>query len=201
MNEALIRREAELLRLPQDHPAAARVRDLVEEMRVELRNVGREIADLGPEYRTLIERGPAAKSLSLEGQGGALLLDLGLNELGWSRCYLVADRRIYLGAETLGYVVSKLLHLIDSEDAPILGEIDGVAVRGGLALAEAHHVLYASANLPELTLFCQGAHAGPVRLVGRITLSPEQRAEWSTKLTATRGEFERSTLWKYRPPV
>ena len=56
MNESIRLREAELARLPQDHPAAIRCAELLEEMRTELKEAAREIAELGPEYRALIEQ-------------------------------------------------------------------------------------------------------------------------------------------------
>jgi hypothetical protein len=62
----------------------------------------------------------------------------------WCRCKLVQqNKEIYLGAETPEYLTMNLLAGLDDSAKQIVGWIDHYEVSGVVALAEAHHVLFA----------------------------------------------------------
>ncbi len=124
--------------------------------------------------------------LILEGSGGDLLFEVAVNDLGWCLCSLIGDTRVYLGAETADYLLPSLLDAVDGSlvGVPPIGEIEGRSVHWALSLLEAHHTLYYADWGPRRLLFWQNAHDLPVNLVGKITLSPEQRRQWRTQLEA-----------------
>lgn len=122
--------------------------------------------------------------LILEGSGGNIELEINLNDLGWSKCYLVNGDRTYLGAETSSYICSRLLDELrdDVTHASYVGEINEHKVRGVLALSEMHHVLYCATEGSSRILFWQDSHQSPVKLVGVIRISSEQRMRWREQL-------------------
>jgi len=98
-----------------------------------------------------------AATLTLDGDGDSLLIEIAVNDFGWSLCYLLGEERTYLGAETAGHLLPRLLHAVQdvTRDWPPDGELGG-------------H---------------QDAHQEPVTLTGRIRLSPERRWQWQELLT------------------
>ena len=127
-----------------------------------------------------------AKTLTLEGEGGDLLVEVSINEAGWSLCYLLSDGRIYLGAESAAFLLSRLLDAVSDGVSPwpMDGELCGHQVRYALSLSEAHHVLYVADDGPDRLLFWQNSHPEPMTLAGTIRLVPELRRQWHDQLTA-----------------
>lgn len=124
-------------------------------------------------------------AITLKGDGIDLELDAAVNDLGWTLCYLICDRRIFLGADTLPHVVSGLLEALqddnDNAEQPI-GEINGTSVRYALHLEEAHHSLYYGTEANTRLLFWQADQHHPIALVGVISLSSSQRKKWTQAL-------------------
>lgn len=121
--------------------------------------------------------------------GGRLIIEFDTNVLGWSRCYLLTDKKIYLGAESTAYIVTRLLDLLREESVELPYEYHGEKVRWIMSLAEAHHCLYATAAGHEQKLLWQDAHSGPSH-VATFALSPRQRLEWRDKLESIRQAYE-----------
>ena len=125
-------------------------------------------------------------TISLRGQGGDVLLEPNINELGWTRCYLLTPQRIFLGADGLPYVTAGLLKAVGDvlgDDLPS-GEIAGHRVQCAFLLCEAHHALYYADDGQDRLLFWQNAHSSPMPVVGTIRLSPAQRRQWQMQLNA-----------------
>ncbi len=103
---------------------------------------------------------------------------------GWCRCYLHSDERIFLGADIIEHIASRLLGALgeDLELAPSSGQIDGKDVRCALLLSEAHHALYVAIEGQNRVLLWQNANATPMLIVGVIKLSPEQRQRWVAQI-------------------
>jgi hypothetical protein len=117
------------------------------------------------------------KVVQLNSVSGGIRLDIGKN--GWSRCYLVSDRRIYLGAETQSYLTHNLLKTLNNNAEDTIGEISGHPVRWGLSLTEAHCTLYVATQNSAQIMFWQDADG---RLIGRIELSDDEVEQWRKQL-------------------
>ncbi|MBI1928593.1 hypothetical protein HYR99_30665 [Candidatus Poribacteria bacterium] len=116
-------------------------------------------------------------NVALNGTGGSIHIDTRADR--WSQCYLVASERIYLGAETLSYLVSRLLSALSSDTEEVIGEISGHKIRWVLSLAEGHCTLYVARCHSERILFWQNAEA---KVIGTITLSQVEMAQWRKQL-------------------
>ena len=81
--------------------------------------------------------------LSLQGDGGTLSLEV-VSDNGWCRCYLEAGEWIFLGADDIQHIASRLLGVLSDDDelVPAAGQLEGYDVRCALLLSEAHHALY-----------------------------------------------------------
>lgn len=128
-------------------------------------------------------------TMMLRGDGADLEVEAAVNDLGWTRCYLVCDKRTFLGADTLPYVVKGLLRALQENDdnnddnsKQSVGEINGVSVRYALHLEEAHHSLYYGEEGNDRLLFWQADNFHPITPVGVIRLSPLQRRQWTQAL-------------------
>ena len=121
----------------------------------------------------------------LKGNGADLELDAAVNDLGWTRCYLVTDNKILLGADGVEYVIAGLLRALQdtrSDDIQPDGEINGTRVRYATHLEEAHHSLYYGDVGDERLLFWQSDARHPITLAGIIRLSSERRRQWQQQL-------------------
>ena len=125
-----------------------------------------------------------ARELKLEGEGGDLLISA--DERGWARCRLLAGSMdIFLGAEDLRTLASRLISRLGNERGAPAGEIGGHCVRWVASLEEAHHSLYFYIEDGVRVLFWQDAKARPVRTV---KLSGEQYRKWREQLAAVVGD-------------
>ena len=81
-------------------------------------------------------------TLALQEEGGVLSLEIVSND-GRCRCYLDADERIFLGADSARHIVSRLLGALGEDDEldPVAGQLGGYDVRCTLLLSGAHHAL------------------------------------------------------------
>jgi hypothetical protein len=125
-----------------------------------------------------------AATLTLEGRGGSLIIEVAVSERGWSRCCLPGRERIYLGAETADVLFSKLLEAV-AEDLPLgtaLGRIHGYPVHWVLSLSESHYVLYVADDGAERLLLWQDADQNPVSIAATLRLSFEQRRQWKNQI-------------------
>ena len=91
----------------------------------------------------------------------------------------MTSERIYLGAETLSYLVSRLLTALSHDPEEVIGEISGHKVRWVLSLTEAHCTLYVAVCHSERILFWQNAEA---KVIGTIKLSEVEMAQWRKQL-------------------
>ena len=112
-------------------------------------------------------------------------LRIEVNEDGWARLTLVGEECVYLGADSVEVVASRLMNYL--EDGDVLGrgyggEMDGFAVACLLLLSEAHHALYVADSGSDRLLFWQNAHSAPVFLAGVMRLSLSQRRQWTQAL-------------------
>lgn len=130
--------------------------------------------------------------LILEGNGGGLLIETAVNELGWSQCYLLGEKRVYLGAESADYLLPRLLDVVDGGITAYAStdEIEGRPVHWALSLSEVHHALYVADDGPDTLLFWQDARKEPVAVVGTIRLSPERCRQWETHLRASLNNYQ-----------
>ena len=125
-----------------------------------------------------------ANTLILEGDGGSLMIELAVNDLGWSLCYMLAEECVYLGAWGADRILSNLQDVVQDEAYgwPPVGTLCGYPVRCAFLLSEAHHALYYAEAGADRLLFWQDAKQEPVTLVGTIRLSPEQRRKWQAQI-------------------
>jgi len=124
-------------------------------------------------------------TIILTGSGGDLELEI-VNDFHWTRCYLVAEKKLLLGADVLSCVIAGLSKALGESDAiPVAGKINATNVRYAFHLEEAHHSLYYGDEADTRLLFWQADASQPITLVGIIRLSPEQCRQWRETLTAT----------------
>lgn len=122
-------------------------------------------------------------TLALQGDGGTLFLEV-VSDDGWCRCYLETGSRVFLGADDVQHIASRLLGALGEDDelAPVAGQIEGSDVRCALLLSEAHHALSIATNGLERVLIWQNARPADLPIVGIIRLSPEQRHYWLAQI-------------------
>ena len=122
-------------------------------------------------------------TLALQGGGGTLSLEI-VSENGWCRCYLETGERIFLGADDVRHIASRLLGALGNEDelASVVGQVEGYDVRCSLLLSEVHHALYVAVEGQERVLLWQHANGTPMLIVGTIKVSPEQRHCWLSQI-------------------
>jgi len=131
------------------------------------------------------------KTLTLEARDNSLLIEVDRN--AWAQCYLVEDSQTYLGAESIGFIASRLLAWLRDGSLPgraSAGEINGVPVSCLVPLAEAHHVLYVGNDGLDCLLFWQNARPAPPILAGAMRLSTEQRRQWQKQIASTLAVYE-----------
>jgi len=122
---------------------------------------------------------PVMNTLSLSADSSSLVIETSDN--GWAKCYLVAEERIYLGADDFSIITSRLSKALEQRGVPaakVAGEIEGTPVAWILSLAEAHHVLYTGASGSGCLLFWQDARTSPVSIAGVMCLSSVMRQQW-----------------------
>ncbi len=137
--------------------------------------------------------------LVLRGADGDLLLEVAINQYGWTRCYLAnGQQNIFLGAETIGYIVTRLLEGLDEQATSSEVDLRGEKVRWVLSLSERHHVLYATFDSPEQKLFWQDANGDTTRIIGVTTLHPEQKKQWLAQLNLLKDNWSKTPQWNSR---
>lgn len=127
--------------------------------------------------------------LSLAAQENSLHIEA--NENGWARLTLIGEEHIYLGADSIEVIASRLLNYLRSGDVlgrASAGEMNGYRVACLLLLSEAHHALYVASSGSDRLLFWQNAHSSPVFLAGVMRLSASQRRQWTQSLIGSLGE-------------
>jgi len=100
----------------------------------------------------------------------------------WQWVLVRPEATTVLGADVLAGRGSKLL--LNLEQGPSAGELEGRPVRWIFSLFENHHSLYASDDGTERLLYFQDRDA---RIVWRDRLLAGHRKEWAARLEATRG--------------
>lgn len=135
------------------------------------------------------------KPIVLAAEGGALLIEFNPDDdLGWSECYLLTDKRLNLGAESIKYFVSHILDAlgavgeIDHSDR-VAGEFEGAEVQWVMSLAPLRYTLYATFFEAEQKWFVEDAREKSVEVVGRFSLSQKHREQWIVQLQAIRRDF------------
>ena len=116
--------------------------------------------------------------LELVAKGGILRLILDK----WCKCYLVSGEEIYLGADTIDVVISKLLTITSTNPIQTPYRLESTDVGNVLNLSEAHHCLYATNYYDTQKLFWQDASINPVKIVGMQELTDMDRAIWRREL-------------------
>ncbi len=116
---------------------------------------------------------------------------------GWARCFLVEEKRTYLGADSIEIVLTRLRDAVDTRkplDCPDGWELEGLPVAWRLSLAEVHHVLYVGEDEADRVLFWQNARTSPVSIAGVMRLSPAQHQQWVQALSEALTEAQRPSL-------
>lgn len=128
---------------------------------------------------------------------GSSSLEIETDGNGWARCFLVEDKRNYLGADSIGIVLTRLRDAVDMTkpiNCPDGWELDGLPVAWRLSLAEVHHVLYVADDRMDRVLFWQNARTSPVSIAGIMRLSPAQSQQWVQTLGNALREVEQTSL-------
>lgn len=134
-------------------------------------------------------------TLSLSADSSSLVIETSAN--GWAKCYLVAEERIYLGADDIVTVLTRLRDAVDTQkplDCPDGWILEGLPVAWRLSLAEVHHVLYVADDGLDRVLFWQNADADPVFIAGVMRLSPAIRQQWVQALSKVLEEVKQPSL-------
>ena len=132
-------------------------------------------------------------AIVLSGAGADIEINDSASEIGWTRCFLINDKRIFLGADGLPYVLTGILKALQDQHqdmGQVVGEINGIAVRYAFHLEEAHHSLYYGDIENKRILFWQSDAHSPIELVGVIELSARQKAEWKESLTVVQKQMD-----------
>ena len=126
----------------------------------------------------------STQPLTLSAGSSSLVIETENN--GWARCFLVEDKRTYLGADSIGIVLARLRDAVDVTnplDCSAEWELEGLPVAWRLSLAEVHHVLYVGQDGVDRVLFWQNARTSPVSIAGVMRLSPAQSQHWVQALS------------------
>ena len=118
-------------------------------------------------------------------------------ENGWAKLTLVGQNEVYLGADVIERVCSRLIGYLTNDDVlgrASAGKIDGHSVYCLLLLSEAHHALYVTGPNTETLLFWQNANSEPVFIAGVMRLSPAQSQQWVQTLSKALEEAARPEL-------
>jgi hypothetical protein len=105
----------------------------------------------------------------------------------WCPCWLSGDPPIYLGAESLGYLIRRLSTALVDTEGEYNGDIHGRKVSWVLSLFEAHTALYVARDRPDHILFWQDDKTA---VVGTMRLQPEHRVEWHERLRSLQGKIK-----------
>ena len=135
------------------------------------------------------------KTFTLFADKDALRLDVAEN--GWAKLTLLGQNEVYLGADVIDRVCSRLVGYLTNEDVlgrASAGEIDGHSVYCLLLLSEAHHALYVTGPGSESLLFWQNARTSPVSIVGIMRLLPAQRQDWIQTLSRVMEDAKKPSL-------
>ena len=137
----------------------------------------------------------STQPLTLSTGSSSLVIETESN--GWARCFLVEDKRIYLGADSIEIVLARLRDAVDAMkplDCSAGWKLEGLPVAWRLSLAEVHHVLYVGEDEADRVLFWQNAHTSPVSIAGIMRLSPAQCQQWVQVLSHALKEAEEPSL-------
>jgi hypothetical protein len=116
-----------------------------------------------------------------EFEGNGASIQLLIDAKNWCKSYLLIDgARLFLGEETLPYIVKGLLSGVNKYEGDSAGEILGQQVKWLVSFSVAHCSIYAAENEKEVILFFQ---SGDARLLGQIRLTMEQCLRWGRQLT------------------
>lgn len=98
----------------------------------------------------------------------------------WCKCWLIKGEEIvFLGAESLKYVMDHLLSGLDNNSKKTVGNLLGYDVWWVLSLAEAHHTLYAAMANEDRILLWQDKNAN---VISTVRLSQIQYLLWHDQL-------------------
>ena len=137
----------------------------------------------------------STQPITLSAGSSSLVIETERN--GWARCFLLDGRRIYLGADSIGIVLTRLRDAVDVTkplDCPDGRRLEGLPVSWRLSLAAAHHVLYVGDDRADRVLFWQNTLTSPVSIAGVMRLSPAQSQQWVKTLNKALEEAARPEL-------
>ena len=135
------------------------------------------------------------KTFMLFADKDALRVEIAEN--GWAKLTLVGQNEVYLGADIIDRVCTRLIGYLENDDLlgrASAGKIDGHSVYCLLLLSEAHHALYVTGPGPENLLFWQDARTSPVSIAAVMRLSPAQSQQWVQTLGNALREVEQPSL-------